>query len=188
MTTAEHAVARPTPRRWWSAMWATVVSALVGVVLLLVVAATRADVMIWVVGVLTLLMAGLCWLVLAPIGCARYRRYRLVSAAPVIVLAGAGLLVAQVPEKLAWGLSEGALTEAAHSCQESEAGWFGVLRIDRVRAADGGCQFSVAGISIGGLAYFPPQTSPPDHGGRPYTAVYTHYDGDWYEFDVIMHD
>ncbi|MFC9473579.1 hypothetical protein ACFTS5_15475 [Nocardia sp. NPDC056952] len=177
------------PRRWSVAMRVTTGAAMVAIVVMLVVDATHIDVLGWVLAVVMLLACGLSWMILAPIGCARYREYRAVAVAPVVVIAGLGLVWFGVPEKVGWWISAGAMTDAAQSCRESEEEWFGVIRTDRVRSSDGGCQFTIDDMAIvGGLAYFPPGTPPPDHGGAGYQPVYTPYDGNWHRFEVTMHD
>ncbi|MFD4459249.1 hypothetical protein [Nocardia sp. NPDC058480] len=189
MTTVGTRTTDLVPRRWSMAMRITTGAAMVAIVVVLVVDATHINLLGWVAAVLTLLASGLSWMILAPIGCARYREYRAVIAAPVVVIIGVGLVWFGVPEKIGWWMSASAMTEAAHSCRESEGEWFGVIRTSGVRFDDGGCQFTIDDMAIlGGLAYFPPGTQPPDHGGRGYQPVYTPYDGNWYRFAVTMHD
>lgn len=189
MTTVGARATDRTPRRWSVAMRVTTGAALIAVLVVFVVDATHIDLLGWVVAVLMLLAAGLSWMILAPIGCARYRELRAVVAAPVVVIAGLGLAWFGVPEKVGWWLSSAAMTDAARSCQESEGAWFGVIRTSGVRPGDGGCQFTIDDMAIvGGLAYFPPGTQPPDHGGRGYQPVYTPYAGNWYRFAVTLHE
>ncbi|PKV98163.1 hypothetical protein [Nocardia fluminea] len=177
------------PRRWSVAMRATTGAAMVAIAVMFVVDATHIDVLGWVLAVVMLLACGLSWMILAPIGCARYRQYRAVAVAPVVVILGAGLVWFGVPEKVGWWISAGSMTEAARNCPDSEGEWFGVIRTYSVRPGDGGCQFTIDDMAMmGGLAYFPPGSPPPDHGGAGYQPVYTPYDGNWYRFAVTMHD
>ncbi|MFD6396942.1 hypothetical protein [Nocardia sp. NPDC060249] len=177
------------PRRWSVAMRVTTGATLVSIAVMFVVDATHIDVLGWVFAVVMLLACGLSWMILAPIGCARYREYRAVVVAPVVVIVGLGLVRLDVPEKVGWWISAASMTDAAQSCEESEGEWFGVIRTYSVRSGDGGCRFTIDDMAIiGGLAYFPPGTPPPDHGGAGYQPVYTPYDGNWYRFAVTMHD
>ncbi|MFD3747845.1 hypothetical protein [Nocardia sp. NPDC058633] len=179
----------PVPRRWSVAMGVTTGTAIVAMAIMFAVDATHINVLGWVLAVVMLLACGLSWMILAPIGCARYRRFRTVVAAPVVVIVGLGSVWFGVPEKVGWWLSAGSMTAAAQRCQSSEGGWFGVIRTIGVRPADGGCQVAIDSLAIvGGFAYFPPGTEPPDHGGAGYEPVYTPYDGNWYRFAVSMHE
>ncbi len=189
MTTVGTQATDRTPRRWRVAMRITTGAAIVAIVAMVVVDATHIDLFGWAVAVLILMASGLSWMILAPIGCARHREYRTVVTAPLVVLAGLGLVLLGVPEKVGWWLSKGSMTDAARSCRESDGAWIGVIRVGGVRPDDGGCRFTVDDMAmIGGLAYFPPGTPPPDHGGRGYEPVYTPYDGNWHRFVVTLHE
>ncbi|MEV0544486.1 hypothetical protein OG308_19130 [Nocardia salmonicida] len=189
MTTVGTRTTDQVPRRWSVAMWVTTGFATVAIAVTLVVDATHIDLLGWVVAVVMLLACGVSWMILAPIGCARYREYRAVVVAPVVVIVGLGLVWFGVPDKVGWWLSSAAMTDAARNCRESEGQWFGVIRATGVRPDDGGCQFTIDDMAIsGGLAYFPPGTPPPDHGGAGYQPVYTPYDGNWYRFAVTLHE
>lgn len=189
MTTVGTRAAVQVPRWWSVAMRVTTGTAIVAIAVMVVVDATRIDVLWWVLAVVMLLAGGLSWMILAPIGCARYREFRAVVVAPVVVILGVAPVWFGVPAKVAWWISADAMTEAARDCRESAGAWFGVIRTDTVRSGDGGCQFALDDMAIiGGLAYFAPGTAPPDHGGRGYQPVYTPYDGNWYRFAVTMHD
>ncbi|MFD5176640.1 hypothetical protein ACFWM1_12590 [Nocardia sp. NPDC058379] len=187
MTTVETGTVPPT-RRWVSAMRASTVLAVGATVALLLDDATAFDLLITIAAVLALLVAGVVWLVCAPIGCARYRRYGTVLVAPLVVLAGIGAVAAGIPDRVAWWLSESALTEVARGrCAESDAGWIGVIRVSSVADRDGGCLFGI-GDSLGGLAYFPAGARPPVHVPTAYQPVYTPFDGNWYRYSVDVHD
>lgn len=132
-----------------------------------------------------LLILGAVWLVATLIGWFKYRAWRWSAAAPVIVVATLGLVMLSVPSRVAFALSEGALTEAAAECQEAtENRTIGVYRIESVRKMDGGCVFFIEGGLIDGigLAYLP--------NGAPYLGDprfdgdfgYKEYEGDWYRF------
>ncbi|MGS2810905.1 hypothetical protein [Nocardia sp. MW-W600-9] len=187
MTSVETATGTP-PRRWVLVMRTSAAVAAGAIVALLLNDATEFDLLITVAAVFALLVAGVLWMVCAPIGCARYRRYRTVLIAPLVVLAGIGAAVAGIPDRVAWWLSESALTEAAQGpCDEAAAGWIGVVRVYSVTGRDGGCLFGI-GDSLGGLAHFPAGARPPVHVPSAYQPVYTPFDGNWYRYSVDLHD
>ncbi|MFI1234965.1 hypothetical protein [Nocardia salmonicida] len=92
MTTVGTRATVQVPRRWSVSMWVTTGVAAVAIAVTLVVDATHIDLLGWVVAVVMLLACGVSWMILAPIGCARYREYRTVVVAPVVVIVGLGLV------------------------------------------------------------------------------------------------
>ncbi|MFD6392599.1 hypothetical protein [Nocardia sp. NPDC060259] len=187
MTTVETEALPPT-RRWVLAMRTSVTLATGAILALLLNDATEFDLLVVVVAVLALLVAGVLWMVFAPIGCARYRRYGTVAIAPLVVLIGIGIAAAGIPDRVAWWLSESAMSEAAHgSCDDADGGWVGVVRVSSIASRDGGCLFGI-GDSLGGLAHFPAGARPPVHVPSVYRPVYTPFDGNWYRFSVDTHD
>ncbi|WP_410877231.1 hypothetical protein [Nocardia sp. A7] len=189
MTTVGTQPTNQVTRTWRVAMRITIGAAIVAIAAMFVIDATHIDLLAWAVPIVMLLAVGLSWMILAPIGCARYREFRAVVAAPVVVIVGVGLVLLGVPEKVGWWMSKGSMTDTARRCSKSEGQWVGVIRTRGVRPDDGGCQFAIDDMAIvGGLAYFPPGTPPPDHGGAGYEPVYTPYDGNWYRFAVTLHE
>jgi len=187
MTTVDTEAA-PAPRRWVLAMRTSIVLAAGAIGVLVLNDATEFDLLVTVGGGLALLVAGVLWMVCAPIGCARYRRYGTVLVAPLVVSVGIGAAVAGIPDRVAWWLSESAVTEVARAgCDETRAGWIGVVRVHSVAASDGGCLFRI-GDSLGGLAYFPDGARPPVHAPATYQPVYIPFDGNWYRYSVDLHD
>ncbi|MFD3701749.1 hypothetical protein ACFWUP_01240 [Nocardia sp. NPDC058658] len=176
-----------TPRAWRRAMWATTVVACLGIAVLLFEVVTDFDLLALLVAGVLLLVAGVAWMVLGPIGCAKYREYLAVAAAPIVVGLGLGLAFSGLPDRLAWRLSEGSMTRAAQECSD-RGGWFGVMRVDNVYRTDGGCVFAIYATD-GGVAYFAPGTAPPDGPPQPYSHVYEPFAPNWYRFSTpIMHD
>ncbi|GEM35171.1 hypothetical protein NN3_61780 [Nocardia neocaledoniensis NBRC 108232] len=185
MVTRE-AEAQAPPRRWVWAMRAATVVAVAAVVAILLNDATEFDLLAGLAAVAALFAAGVVWMVFAPIGCARYRRYGTVLIAPLAVVAGLGAYSVDAPDRVAWWLSKSSLTDAAHGNCAGDGGWYGVVRVRSVLRDDGGCLFRI-GDGIGGLAYFPPGGGPPLGDRGAYEPVYTPYDGDWYAFTVDLH-
>ncbi|MFD3507919.1 hypothetical protein [Nocardia sp. NPDC058666] len=182
------AVGVETPRVWQLAMRATTVVACLGIAVLLFELVTDYDLLALLVAGALLFVAGVAWMVLAPIGCAKFRQYRAVAIAPIVVAVGAGLVFSGLPDRLAWWLSEGSLTQAAQDCSDSGGDWFGVMYVDYVHRSDGGCGFSRYATN-GGVAYFAPGTTPPDGPPQPYRYVYEPFAPNWYRYTMpIMHD
>ncbi|MFC6010606.1 hypothetical protein [Nocardia lasii] len=177
------------PRRWRVLMGLTTGAVVVAIAELAVVDATRLDLLAGAAGVVILLAAGLSWMILAPIGCARYRQFRTVALAPLIALVGVAAVWFGLPERAGWWLSKSAMTEAAANCRESDERWIGIIRTWSTDPDAGGCRFTTGdGTHLGGLAYFPPGTQPPDYGGAAYQPTYTRYDDNWYHFTVNLSD
>ncbi|UGT55554.1 hypothetical protein [Nocardia asteroides] len=185
MVTREAETQAP-PRRWVLAMRAATAVAVAAVAVILLNDATAFDLLATLAAVAALCTAGAVWMVCAPIGCARYRRYGDVLIAPLAVAAGLGASSVEAPDRVAWWLSATSLTEAARGNCAGDGGWYGVVRVRSVLRDDGGCLFRI-GDGVGGLAYFPPGGGPPLGDRGAYEPVYTPYDGDWYAFTVDLH-
>ncbi|MFC9968983.1 hypothetical protein ACFVH4_32575 [Nocardia ignorata] len=175
-------------RTWRYVMCATTVASCFGIAVLLFEVVTDFTLMALLLAGAVLLAAGVAWMVLAPIGCTKYREYRAVVTAPLVVGIGVALVFSGVPDRLAWWLSEDSFTRAARVCAKGGAAWFGVMHVDNVYPYDGGCIFAIYPTD-GGVAYFAPGSTPPSGPPRPYEHVYERFAPNWYRFSTpIVHD
>lgn len=136
--------------------------------------------------VATMLAVGIPWFVLAVFGVVRYRAFAVSSILPVIVVGTMVTVSRDVPERVAWRLSEGAMTDAAQVCAaRTQPTWIGVYRVDSVRRNhDGACLFRVGdGIGTSGFAYFAPGTAVPERTQAEAAIYYLPFDEAWHEYD-----
>lgn len=175
-------------RTWQYAMRATTVASCFGTAVLLFEVVTDYTLTALLLAGAVLVAAGVAWMVLAPIGCAKYREYRAVMIAPIVVGIGVALVFSGVPDRLAWWLSADSFTRAAQVCAKGDATWFGVMHVDGIYPYDGGCLFAIYPTD-GGVAYFAPGSRPPSGPPRPYAHVYERFAPNWYHFSTpIVHD
>ncbi|MGY0498795.1 hypothetical protein ACWZHB_09905 [Nocardia sp. FBN12] len=177
-----------TPRGWRQAMRSTTATACLGIAVLLFEVVTDYSLLALLVAAAVLIVAGVAWMVLAAAGCAKYREYPAVAAAPIVVGLGLGSVYSGVPDRLAWWLSEGSFTQVAQDCPNGGGAWFGVMHVDNVYRSDGGCVFAIYATD-GGVAYFAPGTTAPGGPPQPYRHVYEPFAPNWYRFSTpILHD
>lgn len=178
---------KPEPPRSWKIVSALVIpllaAMLCGVVLWTYVPPV-VDYPIFVLAAFGLIVLGATWLVTTLWGAIYFRSYLRSSIAPMIVLATMMLTSANVPFKLGFFLSKGALTRASAACLQESSGSVGVFDVRWVRALEGGCLFFTSGglnDSVG-IAYMPegvPNLGPPRRDGD---IGYWRIEGDWYGF------
>jgi hypothetical protein len=90
------------------------------------------------------------------------------------------------PERAAWRLSEGAMTDVAQECAaRTQPTWIGLFRVDWVhRNHDGACLFRVGdGIGTSGFAYFAPGTAVPERTNAEAAIYYLPFDEVWHKYD-----
>ncbi|MGW6726019.1 hypothetical protein ACWF9G_08960 [Nocardia sp. NPDC055029] len=139
-----------------------------------------------VLAMATILAAGIPWLVLALVGVVKYRAFAVSSILPLILVGTMVAVDQRLPERAAWRLSEGAMTDEAQECAErTQPTWIGVHRVDSVRRNDdGACLFRVGnGIGSNGFAYFAPGTTAPERTEAEAAIYYLPFDEAWHKYD-----
>jgi hypothetical protein len=114
------------------------------------------------------------------------RRYRQWLVVPLVVVAVAVALYAELPLRVGLAASEDALRDTAIAVSEGrepDLGRHGIYQVTRAERIPGGVLLSVAGGDgwfhiDGGLAYLPDGN--PGAGGR--TVYFDHIDGPWYRW------
>lgn len=178
---------RTTPATWWS--WLTggitvLAAAACGVVLWTFVPPT-VFFPIFVLAAWVLFGLGIAWLVVALIGWFRFRAVRGSLAAPAVVVLTVGLVVFSVPSRVAFAVSENALTDLAATCEASfENRSVMVYRVQRTEPIGDGCLVYVEGglIDSVGFAYLPGQDPYLGTPRRDGDIGYRPLHGDWYSF------
>ncbi|MFD3593157.1 hypothetical protein ACFWU5_10540 [Nocardia sp. NPDC058640] len=145
------------------------------------------DPAVWTVSWLVLLGTSIWWMYLVfgyqptkPAGLA------LISIQPLLFMVVIVGMVNDLPERVAWRVSESAMVAAAQTCENvSKTRWIGVFQVDSVRRiSNGGCAFRIGQrISTDGLVYFAPGTQPPDRAQQQKSRTYFEpFDGNWFRF------
>lgn len=132
-----------------------------------------------------LALLGLAWLVLAIVGWVKFRAWKLSTIAAVVVVLTGLLVMASVPSRAAFAVSQEMLGDLATECTRSlEHRRVGAYALRYVEPIDGGCLIHVEGgfLDSVGFAHLPDRK--PDTGDlrRDDGIEYTELRGDWYTF------
>ncbi|MFE1593423.1 hypothetical protein [Nocardia sp. NPDC058705] len=182
---------RPPPSGWWtSTMCVLCVVTWFAAVILVITAAVSPNLMAALLAMVTILAAGIAWLFSALFGAIKYQAFVVSSILPVIV--GLTFVAGEqrLPERAAWRLSEGALTDAAQECvKHSQSQWIGVYYVESMgRSRDGACLFQIGdGVGSNGFASFAPGTVVPERNRSEGATYYIPFDlpsdGTWHRYD-----
>ncbi|MFE7723615.1 hypothetical protein ACFU44_31840 [Nocardia rhizosphaerihabitans] len=178
---------RPRPPGWWLAMMVVVTAVTwLAAVILLITQAVDADLLVAFYVVVTIVAVGIPWFVLALFGLVQYRAVAVSSILPLILMGTMVAINQRFPERVAWWLSEGAMTVVAQECvARAQPTWIGVYRVDSVRRNyDGACLFRVGdAIGTSGFAYFAPGTAVPERTKAEAAIYYLPFDESWHKYD-----